>query len=159
MGRQLFLHHYLPAHLASALVAGALVEFIFNVEPTQVSSSMSPPSSSSSPNFPINSPTSPTRYSSISSDGTNPQTPLTPNYPNNHNELYPRTRHGSLLIPVRQRLANQSLIAVWSAAIAIIAVVAWSFVFFSPLTYGQPPLSVQQVLARKWLKYDFHFAK
>ncbi|QDS68433.1 hypothetical protein FKW77_010800 [Venturia effusa] len=33
MGRQLFLHHYLPAHLASALVTGALVEFIFNVEP------------------------------------------------------------------------------------------------------------------------------
>ena len=33
MGRQLFLHHYLPAHLASALVAGAVVEFIFNIEP------------------------------------------------------------------------------------------------------------------------------
>lgn len=33
MGRQLFLHHYLPAHLASALVAGSLLEFIFNVEP------------------------------------------------------------------------------------------------------------------------------
>lgn len=33
MGRQLFLHHYLPAHIASALVAGALLEFIFNVEP------------------------------------------------------------------------------------------------------------------------------
>ena len=33
MGRQLFLHHYLPAHLASALVAGALMEFVFNVEP------------------------------------------------------------------------------------------------------------------------------
>ncbi|KAM3555217.1 hypothetical protein MY1884_005704 [Beauveria asiatica] len=29
MGRQLFLHHYLPAHLASCLVAGALVEFVF----------------------------------------------------------------------------------------------------------------------------------
>lgn len=29
MGRQLFLHHYLPAHLASSLVAGALIEFIF----------------------------------------------------------------------------------------------------------------------------------
>ena len=29
MGRQLFLHHYLPAHLASALVTGALVEFVF----------------------------------------------------------------------------------------------------------------------------------
>jgi dolichyl-phosphate-mannose-protein mannosyltransferase len=33
MGRQLFLHHYLPAHLASALVTGALLEFIFNVDP------------------------------------------------------------------------------------------------------------------------------
>jgi dolichyl-phosphate-mannose-protein mannosyltransferase len=33
MGRQLFLHHYLPAHLASALVTGGLLEFVFNVEP------------------------------------------------------------------------------------------------------------------------------
>ncbi|KAH0842194.1 hypothetical protein AYO21_00181 [Fonsecaea monophora] len=33
MGRQLFLHHYLPAHLASCLVTGALIEFIFNVDP------------------------------------------------------------------------------------------------------------------------------
>lgn len=33
MGRQLFLHHYLPAHLSSALVTGALLEFVFNVEP------------------------------------------------------------------------------------------------------------------------------
>ncbi|POS87576.1 glycosyltransferase family 39 protein [Erysiphe pulchra] len=30
MGRQLFLHHYLPAHLASTLVTGALLEFIFS---------------------------------------------------------------------------------------------------------------------------------
>jgi dolichyl-phosphate-mannose-protein mannosyltransferase len=33
MGRQLFLHHYLPAHLASSLVAGALLEFVFTVDP------------------------------------------------------------------------------------------------------------------------------
>ncbi|KAI1908710.1 Dolichyl-phosphate-mannose--protein mannosyltransferase 4 [Ophidiomyces ophidiicola] len=33
MGRQRFLHHYLPAHIASCLVTGALVEFLFNVEP------------------------------------------------------------------------------------------------------------------------------
>lgn len=38
MGRQLFLHHYLPAHLASALVAGAVVEFVFNIEPADVAS-------------------------------------------------------------------------------------------------------------------------
>ncbi|KAF4551024.1 Dolichyl-phosphate-mannose-protein mannosyltransferase-like protein 3 [Elsinoe fawcettii] len=36
MGRQLFLHHYLPAHLASCLVTGALVEFIFNIDPNTV---------------------------------------------------------------------------------------------------------------------------
>ncbi|TKA83521.1 hypothetical protein B0A55_00530 [Friedmanniomyces simplex] len=36
MGRQLFLHHYLPAHLASALVAGAVVEFVFNIEPHEL---------------------------------------------------------------------------------------------------------------------------
>lgn len=33
MGRQRFLHHYLPSHLASTLVTGALVEFIFNLHP------------------------------------------------------------------------------------------------------------------------------
>jgi dolichyl-phosphate-mannose-protein mannosyltransferase len=33
MGRQLFLHHYLPAHVASSLVAGSLLEFIFTAEP------------------------------------------------------------------------------------------------------------------------------
>ena len=33
MGRQLFLHHYLPAHLASALVMGALLEFVFTADP------------------------------------------------------------------------------------------------------------------------------
>ena len=33
MGRQLFLHHYLPAHLASSLVTGALLEFVFNLDP------------------------------------------------------------------------------------------------------------------------------
>lgn len=36
MGRQRFLHHYLPAHLASAMVTGALVEFIFNLQPVSV---------------------------------------------------------------------------------------------------------------------------
>jgi dolichyl-phosphate-mannose-protein mannosyltransferase len=43
MGRQLFLHHYLPAHLASCLVTGALLEFIFNVEPVLDDASMVKP--------------------------------------------------------------------------------------------------------------------
>jgi dolichyl-phosphate-mannose-protein mannosyltransferase len=36
MGRQRFLHHYLPAHVASCMVAGALIEFIFNLQPISV---------------------------------------------------------------------------------------------------------------------------
>ena len=40
MGRQLFLHHYLPAHLASALVTGALLEFIFNLDPDGLDSNV-----------------------------------------------------------------------------------------------------------------------
>ncbi|KAI1847343.1 hypothetical protein JX265_013788 [Neoarthrinium moseri] len=32
MGRQLFLHHYLPAHLASTLIVGSLLEFVFNAD-------------------------------------------------------------------------------------------------------------------------------
>lgn len=30
MGRQLFLHHYLPSHLASALIAGAVLSFVLS---------------------------------------------------------------------------------------------------------------------------------
>lgn len=40
MGRQRFLHHYLPSHIASCLVTGALVEFIFNVDPNVDESSL-----------------------------------------------------------------------------------------------------------------------
>ena len=43
MGRQLFLHHYLPAHLASALVTGALLEFVFNLDPVALDETSNPP--------------------------------------------------------------------------------------------------------------------
>lgn len=114
MGRQLFLHHYLPAHLASALVTGALVEFIFNIEPVE------------------------------------PESPPAGNFKGHR-----RTRSR----PVRERVATQSLLGSWIAAIVILAAVFWCFLFFAPLTYGKPGLTVEQVNARKWLAYDLHFAK
>ena len=49
MGRQLFLHHYLPAHLASALVTGALLEFIFNLDADGLDSNFIAQSSGRSP--------------------------------------------------------------------------------------------------------------
>jgi dolichyl-phosphate-mannose-protein mannosyltransferase len=115
MGRQLFLHHYLPAHLASALVAGALVEFIFNVEP------LSPEEME--------------------------ERPL------RSGKEQPRVR------PVRERIGTQSLYAAWAATGVIWGVLAWGFWFFMPLTYGKPGLSVEEVVRRKWLGYDLHFAK
>ncbi|KAJ5675821.1 Dolichyl-phosphate-mannose--protein mannosyltransferase 4 [Penicillium macrosclerotiorum] len=42
MGRQRFLHHYLPSHLASTMVTGALIEFIFNLEPLDPATALPP---------------------------------------------------------------------------------------------------------------------
>ncbi|KAJ5059623.1 Dolichyl-phosphate-mannose-protein mannosyltransferase-domain-containing protein [Bipolaris maydis] len=112
MGRQLFLHHYLPAHLASCLVTGALVEFVFCIEP---------------------------------------QDPEVSTAAKGHRRTPSR--------PVRERVASSSLIGSWIATSVILAAVFWCFLFFAPLTYGNPGLDVAQVQARKWLGYDLHFAK
>ena len=118
MGRQLFLHHYLPAHLASALVTGALVEFIFNVEPLPEDEDVD-----------------------------------TSRKKKNGASAAPKPR------PVRERIGSQSLLIAWAATAVIYAAVIWSFLYFAPLTYGNPGLNVDQVVARKWLNYDLHFAK
>lgn len=105
MGRQLFLHHYLPAHLASALVTGALVEFVFCVEPLEVE------------------------------------------------EIVDRKK------VYKVRTGPQSLFGAWIATAVILVVVAGGWWFFVPLTYGSPGLTVEEVVRRKWLGYDLHFAK
>ncbi|RSM12979.1 hypothetical protein CDV31_006080 [Fusarium ambrosium] len=113
MGRQLFLHHYLPAHLASCLVAGALLEFIFNSEPAE--------------------------------ELTIKDKKVTPS-PKHH-------------VTARERFAGQSMLSAWIACGAVLLVVIAGWYFFLPLTYGYPGLSVEQILRRKWLGYDLHFAK
>ncbi|RYP56519.1 hypothetical protein DL771_011838 [Monosporascus sp. 5C6A] len=118
MGRQLFLHHYLPAHLASTLVVGSLVEFVFNAEPSAEEPS----------------------YSEVASG--------------KKQRVGPR-RH----ISARERFAGQSMLSAWIACAVILAVAVAGWYFFLPLTYGYPGLSVEQVVRRKWLGYDLHFAK
>ncbi|KAH7328709.1 mannosyltransferase PMTI [Stachybotrys elegans] len=110
MGRQLFLHHYLPAHVASCLVAGSLVEFVFNTEPVDETQSGPTPS------------------------------------PKRH-------------ITARERFAGKSMLPAWIATLVILSLVAACWAFFLPLTYGYPGLTVEQVVRRKWLGYDLHFAK
>ncbi|KAH6619855.1 glycosyltransferase family 39 protein [Chaetomium sp. MPI-SDFR-AT-0129] len=117
MGRQLFLHHYLPAHLASALVTGAIVEFVFSQDNAELE-----------------------QAHQASKAGKKPAVP----------------KHH---LTSRERFAGQSLLPAWIAAAVILAVVAGSWYFFLPLTYGYPGLSVEQVVWRKWLGYDLHFAK
>jgi dolichyl-phosphate-mannose-protein mannosyltransferase len=111
MGRQLFLHHYLPAHLASALVTGAIVEFIFSVDSGDAEVVAKKPAAAK--------------------------------------------RH----VTARERLAGQSMVGAWVAALVILAILGAGWYFFLPLTYGYPGLTVEQVVRRKWLGYDLHFAK
>jgi len=121
MGRQLFLHHYLPAHLASCLVSGALVEFIFNVEPV------------------IDDETVLAKKDKVVA------------------KVPEKTRRA--FVSASERLRGQSLTATWMAVGVIMSAVLWGWYYFLPLTYGKPGLSVDEVVARKWLNYDLHFAK
>ena len=118
MGRQLFLHHYLPAHLASALVTGALLEFVFNLDPVGLDEN-------------ANERKSPTKN---------------------------KDRQGKrIVIPAKERIGGQ--LALWAASGVILALVIGGWWYFLPLTYGKPGLTAEQVVARKWLGYDLHFAK
>ncbi|KAK5624354.1 hypothetical protein RRF57_000071 [Xylaria bambusicola] len=117
MGRQLFLHHYLPAHLASCLIVGALLEFVFIAEPSAEESS--------------------------SQDAKSGKKVAGPQ------------RH----MTARERFAGQSMVPSWIACVVILAIVCAGWYFFLPLTYGYPGLSAEQVVRRKWLGYDLHFAK
>ena len=133
MGRQLFLHHYLPAHLASALVTGALLEFIFNLDPGNLEDNVAhqqaqPPSSR------------PTSSSGTTNKGAST-----------------KDRGGKrIVLPAREA---QSQLALWAAAGVVLTLVIGGWYFFLPLTYGKPGLDPDQVNARKWLGYDLHFAK
>lgn len=127
MGRQLFLHHYLPAHLASALVTGALLEFIFNADPVDL---IEQPQSLTS-----GIKNSPSKKASVAS------------------------RDIELRNPTAKRVGAESSLALWAASGIVLAVIIGGWWFFLPLTYGKPGLSPDEVIARKWLGYDLHFAK
>lgn len=105
MGRQLFLHHYLPSHLASALVAGAVLHFVL----------------SETINYPI----------SIRGPSTRPQ-------------------------PAQKAdVGMKGPIVVGVFALAMLGL----FVYISPLTYGTPGLTGEQVNARRLLNtWTLHFA-
>ncbi len=134
MGRQLFLHHYLPAHLASCLVTGALIEFIFNVEPV----------------------IDDTQMTSISNQASSA---VREKVQEKEKQQEKDSRNRKHFQTASERLAGQSMWPTWIATIVILLAVLYGFMFFFPLTYGWPGLDVAQVQRRKWLGYDLHFAK
>lgn len=112
MGRQLFLHHYLPAHLASSLVTGAMVQFIFARIGRKSMSAI------------------------LTSD----------------------LKQIKVAGPVPERDENGLL--AWAVTIVIVGCLVSSFVYFAPVTYGTPGLTVQGALNRKLLEtWDMHFLK
>ena len=66
---------------------------------------------------------------------------------------------GRRSLPASMRMGRGSMLALWGAVGVVMAVVISGWWFFLPLTYGKPGLSVEEVLRRKWLSYDLHFAK
>ena len=141
MGRQLFLHHYLPAHLISCLVTGALVEFIFNVEPV----------TDELPNTSINN-----AASSAVQEKLRDKQQIQQQHDKDRETGRAARKHFST---AAERLQGQTMWPTWLATVVILLVVLYGFVFFFPLTYGWPGLDVAQVQRRKWLGYDLHFAK
>lgn len=112
MGRQLFLHHYLPAHLASSLLTGAMVQFVF------------------------------------ARIGRRPVSVL----------LSSDTKRAKDMGPLVERDENSSI--AWIVTGVVVSSLVISFVYFSPVTYGTPGMTVQQTLSRKLLDtWDMHFLK
>ena len=97
MGRQKFLHHYLPAHLAAAYLTGGLFDFIFGEMDLEQKTKSSLPKSK--------------------------------------NWAYALTAAGVLVLLVG------------------------CFIYYAPLTYGWPGLSVEQVQARQLMNIELHFSK
>jgi len=134
MGRQLFLHHYLPAHLASALVTGALLEFICNLDPLaleEVATNNTLTNGAKSPK---------------SIDSATKKDGVAPGFGKKH-------------LTAKERMGHGHLLALWGMTGLVLALVIGGWWFFLPLTYGKPGLEPEQVNARKWLGYDLHFAK
>ncbi|KAK9238939.1 Dolichyl-phosphate-mannose-protein mannosyltransferase-domain-containing protein [Lipomyces kononenkoae] len=122
MGRQLFLHHYLPAHLISALAAGALLDFFYGnpgVFPVAYHAPGATPKTAEKK-----------KGEQVESSVQRPPT------------MYPPSSLISYLVS--------------GVIIGFVCGVYW---FFKPFTYGDPGLSVPQVLMRKWMNFDLHFAK
>ncbi|KAL9938310.1 hypothetical protein V8E36_002933 [Tilletia maclaganii] len=133
MNRQLFIHHYLPAHICSCIVGGLVINFI-------TSETFDGPLSEPGPLLLSSAPESSGSTSEADAKA---------------HELYP---HGPKSKPeplTRNELTIGARIVLLVLLLALIAVFAW----LAPLTYGTPSLTVEQVKRRKLMpSWTLHFA-
>jgi len=133
MNRQLFIHHYLPAHICSCIVGGLVINFI-------TSETFDGPLSEPGPLLLSSAPESSGSTSEADAKA---------------HELYP---HGPKSKPeplTRNELTIGARIVLLVLLLALIAVFAW----LAPLTYGTPSLTVEQVKQRKLMpSWTLHFA-
>ncbi|KAL8770565.1 MAG: hypothetical protein Q9203_005136 [Teloschistes exilis] len=134
MGRQLFLHHYLPAHLASALVTGALLEFVMNLDPVALETN-------------------------IENENANGKAVAGKSNQAKANYGKGATGGQKRVVPAKERAVGNGMLNLWAMTGVVLALVIWGWWFFLPLTYGKPGLSAEEVVRRKWMGYDLHFAK
>lgn len=107
MGRQKFLHHYLPAQLIAAHLAGAALEFVCT--------------------------------------------------DNRGDDLLTTEEIAEKKNKPKTHAVNR--IAYSASFLVLSAVVVWFFFYFAPITYGNVPLTPEQVKNRKWLSMSLHFEK
>ncbi|KAK0522054.1 Dolichyl-phosphate-mannose--protein mannosyltransferase 4 [Tilletia horrida] len=144
MSRQLFIHHYLPAHICSIIVGGLVINFV-------ASETIEGPLSEPGPLLLSSAPAP-----SAVAGGTTPDSAAAAAA----NEakalgLYP---HGPKSRPepmTRNELTLGARLLMFVLLLALIAVFWWT----SPLTYGMPSLTPEQVKRRKLMPgWTLHFA-
>ncbi|KAE8266621.1 hypothetical protein A4X09_0g5721 [Tilletia walkeri] len=142
MNRQLFIHHYLPAHICSCVVGGMVINFVAS---ETIEGPLSEPgplllSSASEPSAPASSSSSAAAVADSEAKALG---------------LYP---HGPKSKPeplTRNQLTLGARLVMFVLLLALIAV----FVWISPLTYGTPGMTQEQIRRRKLMPgWTLHFA-
>ncbi|KAI8818483.1 Dolichyl-phosphate-mannose-protein mannosyltransferase-domain-containing protein [Fimicolochytrium jonesii] len=131
-GRMLFLHHYLPSFIFSAMVFACIIEFVF----LRVAESPAPLG-----------PPVPVPNTATAAIATDTSTHLQQRKPSRGHLAH------TLPAPLRRRRATpQGGLTYYAGLAVLVAVAAWGFAYFSPLTYGTGFPDLVQLRRRKWMK-------
>jgi dolichyl-phosphate-mannose-protein mannosyltransferase len=125
MGRQLFLHHYLPAHLCLALFTGTIFDFVFGLTHQECALKQA-----------MDGAEEPER-SKDRKDKRN-------------------LKEGSFKM---DNVSEHKMRQAWLITMSLVIALAGTYVYFSPLTYGEPGLSVPNILKRKVFGFQLQYTK